>query len=510
VTRAVPEDQLADRANRFLAQEVPGSGAVLAATGARGTPAWLLFDPARHISVYIIRPPDPPFFGGQMTISFALRSAEALLLHSHLLTPMKSPVTSGRRLVWSALQSSRALVPAMPELGGDVPPLAGAEPMDPEAWEGTLDHLVSSRRERGEIRFLIDGERFFPRFIEAVRDARESIWMRVYLFDRDDVAVEIADLLKRRSREVDVRVLLDSLGTLAAGQASPAGPMRVGFEAPASIFEYLGRGSDVRVLASPNPWLTSDHTKTIFVDRRIVFLGGMNIGREYRYEWHDLMAEIDGPIVRTLAKDFTEQWDHAAKGDIELLLESLSTRADDAPDEPSAAHTAELRPLYTRTGKPEILNAQLAAMQAARRLIYIEQPYLSDDEILSELIDARRRGVDVRVILPGRDDSGFMTNANLVATNLLLKHGVRVFAYPGVTHLKAAIYDGWACFGSANMDQLSLRVNQEVDLGTSSPGVVARLRHDLFETDFARSREITKVRSLGWGVYLSDFLAKQF
>jgi phosphatidylserine/phosphatidylglycerophosphate/cardiolipin synthase-like enzyme len=132
---------------------------------------------------------------------------------------------------------------------------------------------------------------------------------------------------------------------------------------------------------------------------------------------------------------------------------------------------------------------------------------LTDDEILVELVRARRRGVDVRVVVPSGDT--IMDASNVVATNLLVRNGVRVYVYPGPIHGKAAIFDGWACFGSANMDDLSLRVNQEVNLATSSPEVVAELRERLFERDFARSREIVEPRPVGWDAYVLDFLAEQ-
>jgi len=168
-----------------------------------------------------------------------------------------------------------------------------------------------------------------------------------------------------------------------------------------------------------------------------------------------------------------------------------------------------MRALYTRTGAPEILLAQLAAIRRARSYIYVEQPYLSDDEIIAALVDARRRGVDVRVVLPTAGDSGFMNAANLIATNVFVRNGVRVYAYPGMTHVKAAIYDGWACLGSANFDKLSLRINRETNIATSDPVFVGELRSGLFERDFARSTEITEPRSVGWSTYLSSFIANQ-
>jgi phosphatidylserine/phosphatidylglycerophosphate/cardiolipin synthase-like enzyme len=134
---------------------------------------------------------------------------------------------------------------------------------------------------------------------------------------------------------------------------------------------------------------------------------------------------------------------------------------------------------------------------------------VSDDEVISELIKARRRGVDVRVILPTRNDSGFMNSANLLAAKAFINNGVRVYGYPGMSHVKAAIYDGWACVGSANLDKLSLRINQETNLATSDPRFVERLRRDLFEADFARSHEWTEAQPVKWTDYLSEFIADQ-
>jgi cardiolipin synthase len=123
--------------------------------------------------------------------------------------------------------------------------------------------------------------------------------------------------------------------------------------------------------------------------------------------------------------------------------------------------------------------------------IYVEQPYVSDHEVITELIGARRRGVDVRVVLPTSNDSGFMYGASLLAAKTFLNNGVRVYGYPGMTHDKAAIYEGWACVGSASFDKLSLRINQGTSLATSDRGFVERLRRELFEVDFARSKEWT-------------------
>jgi cardiolipin synthase len=341
-----------------------------------------------------------------------------------------------------------------------------------------------------------------------VQDARESIRLRLYIFDVDEVAVRFADLLKERSSAVRVQVLLDQFGTIAAARIPPSFSYGSSRSArPESITQYLTNESKVTVRTAANPWLTSDHTKTIVVDDRTAYLGGMNIGYEYRYDWHDLMVELRGPIVARLARDFDLAWAHAALGgDLARLAASLE-RTPAPPPAPAGA--IKLRPLYTRAADPQIMRAQLAAIRRAQSHIWLEQAYMSDDVMIAALVEARQRGVDVRVVLPTSGDSGFMNAANLVAANVFIRNGIRVYAYRGMTHVKAAIYDGWACLGSANFDKLSLQINLETDIATSDPAFVGRLRTELFERDFARSREMTEARSLGWSTYLSSFVARQ-
>ena len=107
----------------------------------------------------------------------------------------------------------------------------------------------------------------------------------------------------------------------------------------------------------------------------------------------------------------------------------------------------DVRLLYTKPSQAEIFFAQLEAIKRAKRRIYIENAYFSDDRIVGELIKARSRGVDVRVILPGENDVGIMDKNNQIMANKLWRNGVRVYFYKGMTHVKAALYDGWAVVG---------------------------------------------------------------
>ncbi len=508
VVRTLDEQAFARATIAHLAARAGTTEPVLFATGDPDTGAgFVLFDGATGQSVLIApaAAPDPAAALGAVGIS--LDFAQALLLQSHVVAPITRPLASTERFLTHASQSAIAALPRAVGGAAPAPPLAGGGAMDLAAFERELDRLVDSPRAPGRIRLLIDGDAFFTRFVQALQDARESIDIRVYIFDRDAYALAIADLVKARSREIRVRVLLDELGTIGAGADASRTPHPYASPAstpPPSIASHLREGSNVDVRTLANPFLTSDHTKALLFDGRRAFVGGMNIGHQYRYLWHDLMVELEGPVVSHLARDFELAFRRA-----DLVPPAAIAPSPEARPAPAEAGMADLRLLYTRPADPQILRAQLAAIRAARREILVEQAYVSDDEIVAALVAARRRGVDVRVILPTRGDSGFMNSANLIATRAFVANGVRVFAYPGMTHVKAAIYDGWAIVGSANFDKLSLRVNGETCVATSDPAFVAALRRELFDRDFARAAEVTAPPAVGWTTYIADFVADQ-
>jgi cardiolipin synthase len=467
-------------------------------------PAFVLVDVRQRLLVFLDYPADPE--AEPVPVWFAVRALNSLLIRSLVVTAVKNPFTLVCRGFWHIGNSGAAAISSAPDAPQKAPPpLAAQAPMDLAAWETELDRVVSARRFKGRAGLLINGDKFFPAFIESVAGARRSVDVQVFIFDTDDYAVKIANLLKHRSAGVKVKVLMDDMGSLFAGQADPESPVPPGFQRPASIQSYLQSGSRVRVRASANPWLTVDHRKCIIIDGREAYVGGMNIGRDYRYAWHDMMIELTGPIVGRLERDYRLAWAHAGPlGDFAYAWVWLFDRA--SPRKNAVANAIDLRPLRTSTGKTEIYRAQFAAIERARRCIEIESPYFDDESILRALIRARRRGVDVRVIFPARNDSGVMQINNALVTGDLVRNGIRVFAYPGMTHVKAAIYDGWACVGSANFDKMSLHVGQELDIAFSDPATAGRLQRELFDKDFALSREITTPAATSW----FDSLVKAF
>ncbi len=381
-----------------------------------------------------------------------------------------------------------------------VPPVSSLPGMDPGAWEARLDELTGRQSSRGTMRFLVDGQAFFTRFIDAVTRAESSISLRTYIFDNDDYAVRIGELLKRRSNEgIDVRILLDGLGTIVSTiEKQPTLPKN--HRGPSSVRRFLERDSGIDVRQAINPWLTGDHVKTAIIDEKLAFTGGMNIAREYRYDWHDLMTELRGPIVDVLQYEFEKAWAHAGLfGDLGYAAVRLGPKPDSADD-----IGYPIRPLFTRADDHEIFRAQREAIRNAQRYIYVQNAYFTDDAMLYELAKARRRGVDVRVIMPLVTDRGPITRNNALAANAMLEHGIRVYIYPGMSHIKAAIFDGWACIGSANWDRWSFRINKELNIATSHPAAVADLERRVFKADFSNSVELAEPFPERWTDHLIE------
>jgi cardiolipin synthase len=427
--------------------------------------------------------------------------------HSHLGGLVSRPVSSLFRLMFVAKDAAvEAVRPTwMVTLEAEpIPELNDGPGMDFDEWETELDRIIGREATQGTIEYLVGGEEYFVRLIDKISTAEESVDIRTFIFDNDDFAARIRDLLRRRAEEgIDIRVLFDGLGTIMATGTDDES-MPDDYVPPESVRRDLEEGSTIEARQSKNPWLVAgDHVKTTIIDNEVAYVGGMNIGREYRYIWHDLMMELRGPVVGVLADEFDRAWAHAGvMGDAGYLMTRLmpSRRSDEAIGYP-------MRVLHTKPGNAEIFNAQHAAIRRAKKYIYIENAYFTDDAMLYELAKARRRGVDVRVILPLVGNHGPINQSNALAANAMLEHGIRVFLYPGMSHVKTAIFDGWVSVGSANWDKLSFRTNKELNIATSHPEYAQGLLDRIFTPDFAQSVELTEPFPERWSDHLMEVVA---
>ncbi|MCP5534095.1 MAG: phosphatidylserine/phosphatidylglycerophosphate/cardiolipin synthase family protein [Akkermansiaceae bacterium] len=400
---------------------------------------------------------------------------------------VRQPVTTvrtGLAVLWNRPQAL---------LTGNVPvslPLTEPSPSPPgsEGFERELDRMGMRPREVGTMRWLLDGKEFFPALDRHLGAAENSVDLQVFIFDNDDIAVRYADRLRDLSGRRRVRVLYDDIGSAVAQTVAPETPAPEGFVAPSDMRAYLREGSEVSARRVLNPWFVCDHTKLIVTDHRRALLGGMNIGREYYSEWHDLMIEVEGPVVSSLALEFSRAWRKAGPaGDFALLRAPAFVRR---PVPSGGGVPVRLLRTDPAVGKYEVYDATLLAARSARERIWVENPYFASDEIALELANAARRGVDVRVILPSRGDSTIMDHGNMATARDLMAAGAKVYRYPKMTHMKVMICDGWAHAGSANLDTLSLRINRELNLATNDSTAVRDLERRVFLPDFRVSRRV--------------------
>jgi cardiolipin synthase len=445
------------------------------------------------------------------TFTGTAQGVSAMFLEGQGLSFLKNPVSSCLRIGDFGFQTVVRLVSLpFPRRGGVETPVTYAPGMDLAQWEAWLDRYTGTRREQGSMELQIDGDRFYTRLLQAIAQATNHISMDFYIFDRDDIAVSVADQLKARSSELDIRIIMDRMGSIGAGMAPPSTPWPEDFTPPASISRYLKSDSKVRVHPSLNPGFTADHSKVCLIDGNYAWVGGMNIGREYRYEWHDMMVELQGPIVDSYERQFQRDWALTSPlGDL-AYAGRLFSGSPPPPRRQPSTNWMQLRRLPTAALWKPFDAAVLGAIRHAQNYIYIENPYLFDKVVLADLVDARRRGVDVRVIMPRINDMKSAGRSNLVIANYLIDHGIRVYFYPGMTHVKALAIDGWCCVGSGNLNHLSLRVNLEQNIATSDPGFAARLNKQLFYEDFARSYELLEPLSVDWVDVLTDRVLENF
>ena len=147
-----------------------------------------------------------------------------------------------------------------------LPPITYGPGMDLAAWEQQLDELTGRPTSHGSLEYLVDGDVYFNRLIEAVSQAKESIHVRTYIFDNDDVAMRMASLFKQRSSDqLNVEILLDGLGTIVA-TSEQAESLPRGYVAPVSVRQFLEDDSAINVRQINNPWFTGDHIKTTIID----------------------------------------------------------------------------------------------------------------------------------------------------------------------------------------------------------------------------------------------------
>lgn len=334
-------------------------------------------------------------------------------------------------------------------------------------------------RHGNRFRLHVDGGALFPAMLHAIAAAERQILLEMYLvesgrtFDRFAAALGAA-----AQRGVRVCLLLDAFGCLGLSAADRDRLCEAGIEL--RLYNPLRFGGALRRN------LFRDHRKLLVIDNRCAFVGGAGItdpfdpDNDAEHYWHDVMVEISGPLVADWQAVFAHNW--ARWSPAPIAVDAAVARAGDQ------AGRCTLAGPDTRS---TVKRSLLARITGARQRIWLATAYFVPSwKLRRRLARAARRGVDVRLLLPGPiTDHPAVRHAGRRFYRRLLQAGVRIYEYqPRFQHAKIALIDDWVAVGSSNLDRWNLRWNLEANQEIDAPDFAAETRA-LFAADFANSME---------------------
>ena len=383
--------------------------------------------------------------------------------------------------MWSVLQPGPAYRLSSPD----------PQPLDSRQFRFMLEALTDAKLNcHTTLAVHTNGDDFYEAELAAMRSARVSICMERYIIQRGEIARRYVEALAERARAgVKVNVMADAMGssttprsflepiTRAGGRFAWFHPLRVN-----TLLQFNNRS----------------HREVLIVDGKTAFLGGAGVAdhwylnRKGKPRWRDTMVRAEGDAVCNLQATFAENWIEAA-GEV-LTGEEYFPIYEKQSD--SLCMVVNSTPSIGGATRARVLMQLLAG--SARRSIHITTPYFLPDKGMSDELKhaMRERGVEVKVLLPGKKSDHFLTRASgLRKIGGLLKAGAEVYEYqPAMMHAKILTVDGlWSVVGSTNFDHRSFGINDEVNLAACDAGFAARLEED-FARDLRESRQITLER----------------
>jgi cardiolipin synthase len=330
---------------------------------------------------------------------------------------------------------------------------------------------------------LTNGDQLFPAMLAAVRGAKRRISFETYIYKKGQMADEFTRAFEEAARRgVRVNLVIDAVGGS-------------GIDAD-HVSRLEGAGCRLATFNTP-AWYSLEelnyrtHRKILVVDGEVAFTGGVGIDDQWmgnaqdKEHWRDTMVQVGGPLARLMEGGFYENFAEAA-GEVTPEL-----------DPPAAPLDAEGASFVVRSsptgGSNDLKRLYLLGLGSARQTVDITTPYFVTDESSRWSVeDAVRRGVKVRLLLEGDiTDAMPVKYASREHYEELLEMGVEIYEYqPTMMHTKTFVVDGvWSMFGSANFDNRSLELNDELNVAVASRDLAARLVSD-FEKDLKVSRRL--------------------
>jgi cardiolipin synthase A/B len=330
---------------------------------------------------------------------------------------------------------------------------------------------------------LENGDEIFPAMVRDILEAKESVNLETYIFKPDRAGRMIADALMAAAQKgVEVRLLVDAWGSKFSHMKA----------------EFESAGVQARKFRPIRPFAIHKigrrtHRKILVVDGRIAYTGGLGIEDRWlgdarnTEEWRETQVRVQGPVVAQMQAIFSEDWTYTT-GEI-LAGEKFYPAVP-----PSGTMLAQA--IKASLGDATSLSKMLyyVAIEGATRSIFIQNAYfLPDKQVREALIAASKRGVDVQVMVPGRNiDLPMVRQASWRHYGDLLEAGVRIWEFePTMLHNKTMVVDGiYSTIGSINFSARSMSKNAEESLAFYDKAF-ARKMETMFDRDRERCKEIT-------------------
>ena len=349
----------------------------------------------------------------------------------------------------------------------------------------TMHALTGSALQGGNrIDLLENGDQIFPSMLAAIRAAKQTVNMEFYIYWDGEIARTFAELLAEKARAgVAVKVILDAVGSAPMSE---------------EIIDFMrGNGVDLEWY-HPIRWYTLSrvnhrtHRKLLIVDGRVGFTGGVGIADEWlgnaedSNHWRETMVRVEGPAVTQMQFAFMDNW-VKSRGEI---LTGLSYFPEIPPAGDRLAQVIKSSP---SEGVSSVKLLYTISIVSAKQSILIANAYfIPDRDTIRALEGAVRRGVSVKVIVPGVwTDTPIVRQASRWHYEMLLRRGIRIFEYQKtMMHSKTMVVDGiWTTIGSSNFDDRSFRLNDEVNVNIYDEEIAAQME-EMYERDLERSVEI--------------------
>ncbi len=350
----------------------------------------------------------------------------------------------------------------------------------------TMGNLLGPAMVAGnQVDTLLNGDQIFPAMLEAIRSAKRTITFETYIYWSGEVGRQFADALTERAKAgVKVHILLDWVGTQKMEEKYLEEMEKAGVQ----IQRY-----------HPLTWYTLDrmnnrtHRKLLVTDGAVGFTGGVGIADEWggnaqdSKHWRDTHYRLQGPAVAQMQAAFNDNWTKVSGAVLhgEAYFPALA---------PVGTMPAQMFMSSSEGGSESMHLMYLLGIASAEKSIDLAMAYfVPDDLALTALEDAMKRGVKVRIIMPGKHiDTQLVRSASRALWGRILVAGAELYEYePSMYHCKVLVIDGlWTSVGSTNFDSRSFRLNDEANLNVYDAAFAARQAVD-FEADLKRSRRIT-------------------